>query len=262
MYSMFMLTLREGIESFIIIAITAAYLRQTGRSCLLRSVFAGLFCSVLLSTFLGVKLYNYVVQPVAEGVMAITAAFLVLSMLVFMRKFGPRMRQSISNNIDEVTSLPWGSHIGIFLFTLLMISREGMEVAFMVNVLLHQSAGGSSHMLLGAVLGVFTALSLGALWLFYGPRVNLSIFFGVTAVFLYMFCFQLFFYSFHEFAEAGVLPLLDNEYWHNLTEIYGPEGVYGSYYTYLMVLLPFLYLLYSLFIKKHQRRLHGHSIAH
>ncbi|CUT18061.1 putative iron transporter [Candidatus Ichthyocystis hellenicum] len=249
MYSMFMLTLREGIESFMIVAITASYLKQTGRSILLKSVFLGVLSAVLLSSFLGFKLSEYAVQPISEGFMAITAAFLVLFMLIFMKKAASGgIRRSISNRIDEVSSssMTLLSHLGVFLITMLMITREGMEVAFMVSVLIHQS-GFSSGMLLGAALGVFSAFLLGVFWLLYGSRVNLQIFFGATASFLYMFCFQLFFYAFHEFSEAGVLPLLDNDYWHNLTEVYGPEGVYGSYYTYLMVIVPAIYLFYNLF---------------
>ena len=34
------------------------------------------------------------------------------------------------------------------------------------------------------------------------------------------------------------MPLLDNEFWHVATEPYGPEGVYGEWLTYLMVLIP------------------------
>jgi len=34
------------------------------------------------------------------------------------------------------------------------------------------------------------------------------------------------------------VPFMDNEFWHAATEPYGPEGVYGEWLTYLMVLIP------------------------
>jgi high-affinity iron transporter len=45
-----------------------------------------------------------------------------------------------------------------------------------------------------------------------------------------------------------VLPI-DNPYWHVATEPYGPEGEYGAMLTYALVLLPGLWLAWSLFSK-------------
>ena len=81
-------------------------------------------------------------------------------------------------------------------------------------------------------------------WTRYGRRINLARFFQVTAIFLLIFSLQLLIYTFHEFFEAGVVPLVDNEYWHIATEPYGPEGVYGEWLTYLMVLVPVGWLGY------------------
>ena len=44
-----------------------------------------------------------------------------------------------------------------------------------------------------------------------------------------------------EFTEAGVLPI-DNEYWHIASEPYGPEGIYGHWLTYALVLAPLAWL--------------------
>ena len=68
--------------------------------------------------------------------------------------------------------------------------------------------------------------------------MNLRRFFQVTSLFLVLFTVQLFIYAFHEFTEAGAVPGIDNEFWHLATEPYGPEGVYGEWLTYLMVLVP------------------------
>ena len=61
-------------------------------------------------------------------------------------------------------------------------------------------------------------------------------------MFLLVFSLQLVIYTFHELTEAGALPFVDNEYWHIATEPYGPEGVYGQWLTYLMVLVPVAWL--------------------
>jgi high-affinity iron transporter len=60
-------------------------------------------------------------------------------------------------------------------------------------------------------------------------------------VFLLVFVVQLLVYGFHELTESGLLPI-DNGYWHLVTEPYGPEGPYGQWLTYSMILLPLLWL--------------------
>ena len=48
-----------------------------------------------------------------------------------------------------------------------------------------------------------------------------------------MFVVQLLIYGFHELTEANVFPY--SEPLHLATEPYGPDGIYGQYLTYLLV---------------------------
>jgi high-affinity iron transporter len=82
--------------------------------------------------------------------------------------------------------------------------------------------------------------------------VNLARFFQVTAVFLAVFVVQLVIYGFHELTEAHLWP--GSDYWHWLTEPYGPDGVYGQYLTYALVLLPMGWLAVSSLIATRDRR--------
>ena len=72
----------------------------------------------------------------------------------------------------------------------------------------------------------------------------------VTAIFLFVFVVQLMIYGFHELAEARVLP--DSAVLHDATEPYGPDGIYGQYLTYLLVLLPLGWLAVSSLFKREQ----------
>ena len=81
------------------------------------------------------------------------------------------------------------------------------------------------------------------LWSRYGHYVNLLRFFQVTAIFLMVFVVQLFIYGFHELAEANIFPYSEPLHW--ATEPYGPDGRYGQYLTYLLVLLPVSWLVYG-----------------
>ena len=131
--------------------------------------------------------------------------------------------------------------VGVFVFVLLMIVREGMETALLLSTLFLQQGERdlADRRLLG---GVAAAALLAWAWTRYGRRINLARFFQVTAVFLLIFSLQLVVYTLHEFFEAGAVPFVDNEFWHIATEPYGPEGVYGEWLTYLMVLVPAAWL--------------------
>jgi high-affinity iron transporter len=100
---------------------------------------------------------------------------------------------------------------------------------------------------------LIAAAFIAFLWSRYGHRVNLSRFFQVTAVFLLVFVVQLFIYGFHELAEARVLP--NSEALHWATEPYGPDGIYGHYLSYMLVILPLAWLaVSSLFGRAHGQR--------
>ena len=117
----------------------------------------------------------------------------------------------------------------MFGFTLLMISREGMETALLMGTLLAQVQTFS--ILAGAIAGTLSAAGVAWLWSRYGHRVNLGLFFQVTAIFLGVFVVQLVIYGFHELTEANLFP--NSEALHWATEPYGPDGVYGQFLTYL-----------------------------
>jgi high-affinity iron transporter len=130
---------------------------------------------------------------------------------------------------------------GVFLFTLLMITREGMETALLIGTLILQTT--ATDIVAGAAAGTLAAAFVAWLWSRYGHRVNLALFFQVTAVFLAVFVVQLLIYGFHELTEANLFPYSEPLHW--ATEPYGPDGRYGQYLTYLLVALPMAWLAFA-----------------
>jgi len=240
MLQMTVVTLREGIEAFLIVAITIAYLRKTGRDTLVPAVFWGTGVGVTLSLILGIKLAEFAVQPIWEGILALIAVVLVTSMVIYMLRAAKHLRAEIGAQLETAArktgAAAW---LGVFAFTVLMITREGMETAFLIDAVALRT--GSSDLLAGALIGVALAALLAWAWSRYGHRVNLALFFQVTSIFLLLFAVQLLLYSFHEFTEAKVLPI-DNEYWHEATEAYA-EGVYAQIFSLALVLVPAAWLV-------------------
>jgi len=80
MGQMLLVTLREGIEMFLIVAIAATYLRKSGRAALLfRAVGWGTATAIAASVVLGTWLAEVAVLPKWEALLALVAAVLVIS---------------------------------------------------------------------------------------------------------------------------------------------------------------------------------------
>ena len=252
MLQAFVITLREGLEAFLIVAISLAYLRKTGRTALLPAVRWGIVASIALSIIAGVLLSRASNQALWEGVLALVAAVLVASLIVHMWRAGRYLKRDIEGKL-EISSNKAGmaAFLGVFGFTLLMITREGMETALLMNALLFQVR--SMEIVAGAASGTIAAAFIAWLWTRYGRRVNLSRFFQVTAVFLLVFVVQLVIYGFHELTEANIFP--NSQPWHEATEPFGPDGIYGQYLTYSLVVLPLAWLaITNLFKREHAHR--------
>ena len=242
MLQAFVKTLREGLEAFLIIAISLAYLKKTGRRSLIPAVHWGIAGSVALSILAGVLFARATNQALWEGILALVAAVLVASLTVHMWRAARRIKRDIETRLEaSSTRTGRGAFLGVLGFTLLMMTREGMETALLMNTLLFSVR--APDIIAGAVAGTLFAAAMAWLWSRYGHRVNLARFFQVTAVFLMVFVVQLFIYGFHELTEANIITTLGA--WHDATEPFGPDGVYGQYLSYMLVILPVGWLAVS-----------------
>jgi high-affinity iron transporter len=242
MLQAFVITLREGLEAFLIVAISLAYLRKTGRPQLVSAVHWGIAVAVVVSAGAAYLFQQANNQALWEGALALTAAVLVASLIVHMWRHAKRIKRDIETRLESsATQVGTKAMLGVFLFTLLMITREGMETALLMGTLLFQEAG--MNILIGAVAGTLSAAFVAWLWSRYGHRVNLGLFFQVTAVFLSVFVIQLLIYGFHELTEANLFPYSEPLHW--ATEPYGPDGRYGQFLTYLLVALPLGWLVFA-----------------
>ncbi len=255
MLQAYVITLREGLEAFLIVAISLAYLRKSERWELQSAVHWGIALSVVLSVAAAYLFQQAANQALWEGVLAIAAAISVATLTIHMLRSARRIKGEIEGRLaasaQRIGTAAW---LGVFGFTVLMISREGMETALLMGTLLTQVQAYS--ILAGAVAGTLSAAGVAWLWSRYGHRVNLGLFFQVTAIFLAVFVVQLLIYGFHELTEANLFP--NSEALHWATEPYGPDGIYGQFLTYLLLAAPLSWLLFSM-LKGNSRQPQGTS---
>ena len=244
MIQAFVITLREGLEAFLIVAISLAYLRRSGRAELAAAVRWGILAAVGVSVLGGLLLYRAQNQEWLEGPLALVAAISVTVLTVHMWRAGRRMRSDIEQHLQSSAERPGlGAFAGVFLFTLFMISREGMETALLL-LQLRQTL----HLVAGALLGIVGAVTVAWLWSRVGHRLNLPLFLQMTAIFLFVFVVQLVIQGVHEMSEQSYLPY--SRAIHDATEAWGPDSTFGHLLTYLMVLLPLAWLAIKASIPK------------
>ena len=207
---------------------------------LVRAVRWAIITSVILSVGAGILLEQAANHALWEAILGTTAAVMVASMTTYMLRTGQRMHHNIEQGLELRVGRADGAQVlGVFIFTVLMMTREGIETALLFASILFQVR--SASVIGGGMLSVGVAAGIAWLWSRYGHRVPLGRFLQVTGVFLLVFVVELVVYSFHEFTEAGVLPR--SEALHMATEPYEPDGTYGHHLNYLLVAAPLAWLV-------------------
>ncbi len=240
-----LITFREGLEAFLIVAITIAYLVKTGRRHLLAPVYAGVVAALLASIAGSVYLSELAASEVTEGLLALVAGALVASMTWYVMKAARHFRSDIHERIEQSAARDGKAAMaGIFSFTVLMIAREGMETALMLGSI--AGSAGAAEMLAGAAAGLVLALTIGLLWVRHSSKINLRLFLQTTGVFLILFSTHLFVYGIHELSEASALPLGTelNYSIHLVTEPFGHDALPAALITYGLIALPCAWLIW------------------
>jgi high-affinity iron transporter len=249
MLQSFIIVLREGFESFLLVAVIFSYLRKSGQRQLAPAVYWAITVAFALSAGLGYLLFQMQTghsdwleqhlgptvfqflgnEALREAILGSIAIVMVASLVVYMWRTGPRLKQKMEERLGEVSvrRSGWAAYLGVFLFTVLTISREGMETALMLLQV------RSPRLISGAVLGLVAAMAMAWAWGLFGHLINVKRFFQVTGIFLLLFMAQVAIFTFHEFAEAGVLP--NSEALHTATEKFSPDGLYGQWFSVVMV---------------------------
>lgn len=253
MFQTLLITFREGLEAFLMVAVATLYLRKSGLHVLISAVRAGLGVSIGGSAVLGMLLAKMgASSPAWEGMLALLAAVAVILCVSHMLKMGKQMGSSIFEGIDKATlrsgSNAWWS---VFAFTLFMVGREGVETATMLSSIAADS--GMNALFIGGLVGTSLAATIALLWTKYGRQVNLSRFFNVTAVFMAAFSLMLLLKAFFEFTEVNLVPFIDNAYWHDAAEMF-VEGTYAQIGSLILVLAPTAWLCIAHYFDVQKKR--------
>jgi FTR1 family protein len=205
MFEALVITLREGVEAALVLAIALSLLERRGLSRLRGALFAGAGVALLASAAVAAAATRITWnQEVAEGIAMLVGAGLVLTLVWWMWRSAPRMKEEIESGIARATGAGSGSALGLFLFGFGMVFREGVEAAVFLSASVFNSAGVGRW--LGALAGLVLAAMFGVLFARGTLKVALKPFFSLTSAVLLLIAFQLVVGGLHELSEAQVLP--------------------------------------------------------
>jgi FTR1 family protein len=209
MIQTFIITLREGVEAALVIAIAVAWLRRTGRLEMLPVVYKALISAVVACfvaawgfTKIGIGSDSY------EGYTLLLSAAFVLTMVIWMNRHGKRMKGEIETGLQESAASGKGKS-SLFLFVFLMIFREGVETVLLLYAVRLNTSGLMEWF--GALLGIGLAVLFGVAFVRGTIRINLKQFFQMTTVILMVVVAQLTITGLHELSESGILPASTQE---------------------------------------------------
>ncbi|MET9112996.1 iron uptake transporter permease EfeU [Streptomyces longwoodensis] len=230
MFSNYLIGLREGLEASLVVCILIAYLVKTGRRDALKPIWLGVATAVVIALGFGCALefgsqeLTFEAQEALGGSLSIISVGLVTWMVFWMRRTARHLKAELHGKLDAALAMGTGALVAT---AFLAVGREGLETALFIWTSVHAAGDGTPRPLLGAALGLATAVLLG--WLFYrgALRINLAKFFTWTGGMLVVVAAGVLAYGFHDLQEADWLPGLTDQAF-DITGAIPPDSWYGT----------------------------------
>lgn len=229
MFSNFLIGLREGLEAALVVGILVAYLVKTDRRDRLGPLWIGVGTAIALSLGFGAVLtytsqsLSFKAQEAFAGFMSILAVGFVTWMVFWMRRAAQSMKSDLHGRIDAALAMGTGA---LVVTAFIAVGREGLETAlfFWANA---QATGSNAQPLIGAILGLLTAVVLGYLIYRKAVAIDLGRFFTWTGLALIVVAAGVLAYGFHDLQEAGIITFGSAIAW-DFTSWYSTTSWYGS----------------------------------
>jgi high-affinity iron transporter len=257
-FSNYLIGLREGLEAALVVGILVAYLVKTGRKDKLAPLWIGVGVAIAVSLAFGAILtygsssMTTKAQEAFGGIMSIIAVGFVTWMVFWMKRTARSMKGELHGKIDAALAL---GPIALAATATIAVGREGLETALFLWTNIH--TGDTAAPLIGAILGLATAVVLGYLIYRQAVAINLAKFFTITGALLIVVAAGVLAYGFHDLQEAGILPGLnhsayDISSWYSATSWYGTilKGIFNfsPNPTVLEVVVWFAYLVPTMYL--------------
>ncbi len=211
----FLVTLREGVEMALIVAILLGYLRNIGQRRHFREVWAGVALAAVVCVAIGAGLelasteLDKRVVEAFEGFTMIFAVVVLTGMALWMRRQAAGISAELRAQVDQ--ALNRGSVVAMVLLAASSIGREGLETTLFLFAGSTNASG--VPFVMGGVLGFAVAAVIGV-GIYHGSsRLPLKQFFTFSGIAIIVIAAGLLANSVVKLYEAAIITNLGDRPW-------------------------------------------------
>ena len=223
-----LITIREGLEAFLIVGILLGYLTKIKRTQFKVHIWIGTLAALAVSVLLAI-LFQYMAfqfEGAAAELFEAVVAMLAVGVLTWMVLWMQRQSRGIKGELEQKADAAISSGQALALGSLAFVSvlREGVETALFLSALLVTSR--DAQLFSGALLGLAISAVITYLLFRSAIRLNLRNFFIVTGIFLILIAAGLIGHSMMALQDIGWLPIGTTIAW-NLQGFISNDGLAG-----------------------------------
>jgi len=228
MLAQFILTLREGLEAALIIAIIGAYLKKIGKEDLTKYLWLGSGLAVLASAVLSVifwTLYGFAEGFAGlwfEAIAMFTASAVLTYMIFWMAKNARKIKGELQVRVDMAISK--GQLMGITALAFTSVLREGVETILFLSA---AAAINLTETSIGATIGLLVAIILAVFLMKGTVKLDWRKFFMYTSILLLLFASGITMHGTMALQELGILPPII-EHVYDYSAVLPEDGILGS----------------------------------
>lgn len=203
-----LITIREGLEAFLIIGILLGYLTKINQPKLRVHIWIGTVAAVIVSILLAAVFQAMAIQfegqaaELFEAAIALFAVGVLTWMVLWMQRQSRRIKGELELKID--TALSHGQTFALASLAFVSVLREGLETVLFLSAIFLTAR--DDKLLPGATLGLVIAAGIAYLIFRSALSLNLRTFFIVTGSFLIVIAAGLVGHSVMALQELGWLP--------------------------------------------------------
>ena len=225
----FLVTLREGVEMALILAILLGYLRSIGQKRYFPAIWTGVAVAAVICIAIGIGLavasreLDGGMVAAFEGFGMVFAVIVLTGMALWMKKQAAGISSELRSQVDR--ALGTGFAVALVLLAATSVGREGLETVLFLFAGSANMESGFDY-LVGGALGFAVAALIGFIIYTGSARFPLKLFFQVSGVALLFLAAGLLANSVVELYEATLIGDLgsrpwDTESWISITSDLG-----------------------------------------
>ncbi|MGE3073209.1 MAG: FTR1 family protein [Dehalococcoidia bacterium] len=259
----FLVTLREGVEMALIVAILLGYLRSVDQKQHFKAIWVGVAVAATVCIAIGIGLeiaskeMDKRLVEAFEGFAMIFAVIVLTGMALWMKKQARGISADLKRQVDS--ALGKGSMTALVLLAATSVGREGLETVLFLFA--GSSQSGGTEYVLGGVLGFAVAAAIGVAIYAGTTKFPMKLFFQVSGVLIIVLAAGMLASSVVKLYEAAIITDLGSRPWDTesfisitsdlgkfLNALFGYDSApstlqIGLYWTYLLAALSaFLFL--------------------